>query len=335
MNAISVKQPMFGRLARTLSMLCIGAAVFLAGCVQMTPIPGYARAGDALVLGLGGIKRNVGGNQALTLSDITVTLTDSANNTYNLAPQHLFKAFPDYASQMNYQMIGGTSTMAPLTIEPFDGGWFVAVRLPTSTPAVATGPATISITSPTGKLLNSPSNGNYGTFPNMIHDGDLASIPLEILPGTTNPSSAASTNYMNQFRGYSNALTAGFNIAPSSLLGLTDVGGMQVTLTYTNSAYKPIVFPYNHNPSINLQQNTIDNGDGTYTLNVILTAPQGFAATETPRKPSLRDLNLRVMFFGTSGAAAAPDFQVVSSKLIDTSGNVIPGVTAVRGPLAL
>jgi hypothetical protein len=322
-------------MARSLSMLCVGAAVFLAGCVQMAPVPGYARAGDALVLGLGGIKRNVGGNQVLTASDLTITLTDSANTTYNLSPTYLFKAFPDYAGQINYQMIGGTSTIAPLNVQPFDGGWFVTVRLPTSTPPVATGPATISITSPTGKLVNNPSDGNAATFPNMVHEGDMTSIPLEILPGSTNPGSTASTNYMNQFRGYSTALVPGFNIAPSTLLGLPDVGGMQVTLTYTNSAYKPIVLPYNHNPSINLQQNTVDNGNGTYTLNVILTAPQGFSATETPRKPSLRDLNLRVMFFGTSGTYSAPDFQVVSSKLIDTSGNVIPGVSATRSALAL
>jgi hypothetical protein len=316
---------------------------FLAGCVQMTPVPGYARSGDTLVLGLGGIQRNAAGKQVLTPDDLVITLTDSANVSYKLAAQQFFKTFPDYGSQLNFQTVGGTTRFAPQPITPFDGGWFVSVQLvagASAIPNLATGPATISIASPTGKLINNPSTGMYGTtIPTTIHEGNLLRIPLEILPGTTQANSPASVNYSRQFRAFSTNGVTSFNIAPRALEGLTEVGGMQVSLKYTASNYSntvpPLVVPYSHNPSINLQQNVVDNGDGTRLLNIVLTAPKGFAAEQTALKPSLRDLNLKVIYFGTAALYAAPDFQIVSSKFIDTSGNVIPGLTAVRDALAL
>jgi hypothetical protein len=328
---------------KILSILCVSVGVFLTGCVQMTPVPGYARSGDTLVLGLGGIQRNAAGNQVLVPDDLVITLTDSANVSYRLAAQQFFKTFPDYGSQLNFQTVGGTTRLAPQPLTPFDGGWFVSVQLAAGTSAIpnlATGPATISITSPTGKLVSNPSAGVYGTtVPTAINEGNLLRIPLEILPGTTPINSPTSISYGRQFRAFSTHGVTSFNIAPSTLAGLTEVGGMQVSLKYVASNYSntipPLVVPYSHNPAINLQQNVVDNGDGTNLLNIVLTAPKGFAAEQTALKPSLRDLNLKVIYFGTAAIYAAPDFQVVSSKLIDTSGNVIPGLTAVRAALAL
>jgi hypothetical protein len=203
-----------------------------------------------------------------------------------------------------------------------------------STPLVglAVGPATISVTSPTGKLVNNPSLGNFGASPNAVKEGNMLSIPVEIIAGTSNPASTASDDYDNQFRAYSMFNVPSFNVAPSSLLGITEVGGMQVAIKYTSASTKvPMAVPYSHNPSINLQQNVVDNGDGSKTLNVMLTAPKGFSSTPTPFKPTLRDLNIKVINFVGTGTT----FQILSSKYIDTSGNVISGMSAVVGPLVL
>jgi hypothetical protein len=331
-----------GRVNHILSMLCPCAAAFLAGCVQMTPVPGYARSGDTLVLGLGGIQRNARGHQTMSPADLVITITDSAKATHTLTPQQPFKVFPDYGSQLNYQTIGGNSTMSPLPIQPFDGGWFVPVSLTrdgVTTPiaGLAPGRATISITSPTGKLVNNPSTGNYGVSQGFLKEGNLIRIPVEIIAGTGDPASDANKDYNNQLRAYGVSGVSSFNVAPGTLKGISTVGGVQLAIKYSAASTKgtnaPLVVPYSHNPSINLQQNVIENGDGTKTINILLTAPQGFAATPTSLKPSLRDLNLKVIYFG--GSSPGVDFQIVSSKYIDTSGGVIPGLNAVIGPVAL
>jgi len=339
------------RLNCSLKNACIAigalAILVMTGCVQLSSVPGYARSGDTLVLGLGGIQRNANGAQSLntttTNPDLYITITDSANVTYPLTAKQTFKAYPDYGSLMNFQTIGKTTVMAPLPIPAFDGGWFVTVSLTgadgLAIPNLAVGSATISITSPTGKLVNSPSTSTYAS------EGNLTHIPVEIIAGQSNPNSTANNNYDKQFNAYSSANTAitsisAFNIAPSSLSGITAVGGMQVAIKYNPTHYSqtvtPLVIPYSHNPSINLQQNIVNNNDGTQTINVILTAPKGFAVSPTPLIPSLRDLNLRVLYFGaTTGYNVANDFQIMSSKFIDTSGNTIAGMTAIRGPLLL
>lgn len=330
------------RVVKIIAALSASAALLLAGCVQMAPVPNYARSGDLLVVGLGGIQRNAGGNHVFLPSDLLVTITDSANATFTLNAQQVFKVFPDYGSQMNYQTIGGDSTMAPLPIQAFDGGWFAAIPLTIGglpIPSLALGTATISITSPTGKLLNNLSTGNFRNLP-ALKEGNLAGIPVEIIAGTTKPNAPAATDYSNQFRAFTTTNVTALNIAPSSLTGITAVGGMQVAIKYPAARYsptvKPLVVPYNHNPAINLQQNIVDNGDGTRTLNVVLTAPQGFAAKLTPLVPSLRDLNLKLIYFGPTGTATpAIDFQIISSKFIDGSGNVISGMAAVIGPMVL
>lgn len=314
-------------------------SIAFSACVQLGPVPNYARSGDTIVLGIGGIQRNTSGEQNLQSSDLVVTLTDSANVTYTLPTQYPFKAYPDYSSLMNFQTVGRTTVMAPLPIQAFDGGWFVPVMLTqaggtTALPNLALGSATISVTSPTVTLVNTPSTGGFAS------EGNLLSIPVEIIAGQTNPGGTASVNFKRQFQAYSTNQVKSFNIAPSSLAGVTTVGALQVAIkydpTYYSAAIDPIVVPYSHNPSINLQQNIVANGDGTKTINILLTAPKGFSSTPTPLIPALRDLNLRVMYFGSkTGFNITNDFQIMSSKLIDTNGSTIPGLGAVVGPMVL
>ena len=66
---------------------------FLSGCVQFKPTPSYARAGDHIVLGLGGIERNSGGSTTIKRSDLTITLTDASSAQFDLEPRFIFKSY--------------------------------------------------------------------------------------------------------------------------------------------------------------------------------------------------------------------------------------------------
>ena len=43
------------------ALVALLVSVALAGCIQTKTTPGYARAGDHIVIGLGGVNRNAGG----------------------------------------------------------------------------------------------------------------------------------------------------------------------------------------------------------------------------------------------------------------------------------
>lgn len=312
--------------------LLVLLAVFLSGCVQVSSIPGYARAGDTLVLGLGGIARNAGG-QSLKLSDLQITITDHDNTTFALTPSRIFKAYPDYASGMNYNSINNSSyQIAPTPLTPYDGGYFVMLSLANGTTplALAEGMARISISAP-GKLTNTLSNFYLqGQTQSSITEGDLTSIPVYILPGTATSGVWNTT----QFQGYER-IGSTLVIKPQNLTGITTVGGAQLSITYPTANYSStrpaMVMPMNHNPNISLHQNAVVNSNGTTTLNVLLSASKGFtSAGANALQPSLDDLSLSLVYFNkVSSAVALTDFQVSSSQYIDTAGSVISGLQAV------
>lgn len=310
------------------------AALVATGCVQMSSVPGYARAGDTLVLGLGGITRNVGGGQFLKPTDLQITITDSSNATFSLTPSQVFKAYPDYVSNMNYNSISNGYRLSPTPLTPYDGGYFVMLSLvvgSSTTPlTLAEGAAKISIAAP-GKLTNTTSTV---LLPNGTatanREGDLTSIPVYILPGTA---TAGTTWNKTQFNAYQR-ITSTLVIKPQSLAGITSAGGAQLAITYPTANYSAtlpaLVVPFNHNPNISVHQNSVVNGNGTTTLNVLLTASKGFtSAGANALQPSLDDLNLSLVYFGkVANAVPLTDFQVVS-RYIDTSGNVIAGLQAI------
>ena len=309
---------------RTACLLAIGLLAVVAGCVQKYPISYYAAPGDTIVLGLGGIQRNTNGASTLSASDLTITLTNTSTQAVTtLSPGNGFKAFPDYSSTENVASINGVLSGS---IIPFDGGWFVPVTLPTS--SLPPGAYTISITSPTGKLLNT--NWCYGP---AYCEGDLTNIPLQIVSG----SGTSNSGYSNQFSYYNTGhhLDVSPNQAPDSA-GYPAMGGLQLVIAFPSANYSatlPIMaVPYSHNPSIQLAQNIVNNGDGTSSLVVLLTAPQGFVtnANRTPLTPVLSDLSLSFLFFPASGIKSNAtqqlgDFKIDQSRshYYDTSGNVI------------
>jgi hypothetical protein len=308
---------------RLLSLLLVLA--WLGGCVQTKTTPGYARAGDNIIIGLGGIERNTGGEPALKASDLTVVLTDADGNEHELLPSYIFKSYLDYNAQMNTFTFDGTNASAGLTgMVPFDGGWFLVVPLIypgqfNSPLPLAIGPATVSITSP--KLDNTA---------NFI-EGDLDAIPIEIIEGT----STQDGEFVRQFVGYS-PNPKNFVISPDNLSGLDAVGGGYLVINYNNDAFfkaglEPMLVPSDHNPYVQLNYHVKPNGDGTGSIYVVLLNPAGFRtlATASPNSSLLSDLSVRLVYFsdGTPAQAKA-NFTLDSSSsyYIDMEGAVIDGI---------
>ncbi len=310
--------------------LCI-VLFWLGGCVQTATTPGYARAGDHITIGLGGIIRNAGGEADLKGSDLTIILTDANGTQFNLQPRWVFKTFADYSAQVNTYTFNGTSTLVGLTgMVPYDGGWMVVAPLTlpnqyNSPLPLAVGAASISVTSP--KLINTASAA----------EGDLSAIPVEIVAGT----SPEDINFARQYGAYLTTQES-FVIAPNDLAGIDAVGGAFFTIEYNDDTFfqsglEPVVVPSNHNPYVQVNYNVIPNGDGTGRILVTLLNPAGFktVATAEPNSSYLADLTLRLNYFGVvadadrSIAKANFSLDTFNSYYIGMDGAVIAGVTPI------
>lgn len=307
------------------------AIVWLAGCVQTKTAPGYARAGDYIVLGLGGVARNAGGAAALGADDLTITLTDANAVDHALEARYIFKSYLDYTSWMNFATIdGSTNTFGLSNMSAFDGGWFAVVPLTypsqySSPLPLAVGDATVSVASP--KLTN---------IGNAI-EGDLSAIPIEIIAGISPPDE----DYQRQFIGYSDS-GRNFVIAPDDLTGISEVGGLFLEIDYNDDSFftagvEPMVVPAENHPFVQLNYNHISNGDGTGKLLVTLLNSGGFktGANATQNSSPLSSLALKLMYFSAIGDAKVPEAKasfsvnVGNSYYIDMVGGSLSGVTPV------
>jgi hypothetical protein len=304
------------------------ALVWMGGCVQTKTTPGYARAGDHIVMGLGGIERNAGGDSALKPSDLTITLTDFSGQQHTLEPRLLFKSYADYSALMNLNVMDGLAASIGLVgMVPYDSGWFAVAPLtyPGQYDAplpLAVGAATISVTSP--KLTNTASP----------FEGSLNNIPIEIIAGT----SPEDEDFVKQFFNYIRTANS-FTIAPNNLSGIDAVGGAYLVINYSDDTFfsdgrVPVVVPSDHNPYVQINYNVVPNGDGTGSIYVTLLNPQGFRtlATATPSSSLMSDLSVNLNYFsGGTAAQAKTNFSLVSvdSYYIDMTGAVLPGVSPV------
>lgn len=305
------------RLGLTLAVL-----LCLAGCISLVSTPDFARPGDVVNVGLGGIKRNADG-QLLEQDDVSVTITDSASVVHTPQVLGVYRAFPDYASQYSVQAQVGAPTANDLY--PHDGAVWVTIRLtdPLNFPLpMATGPAVLAVSAP---KLTQTAHANDGVYSNF---------PIEILPGTGQPSQSDSQNLAYQPNGY---LSIKPNATPT-----TTIGGAQIEVTFKRSYVPATPFdlravPLNHDPNLSLIQSIEENGDGTATLTAILTNPNGFTAVTswTQGQSSYYDLGLALVSDG-GGVAAVSNAQLPTSTdisitgyYIDLNGDTVPSLNPV------
>lgn len=307
-------------------LMMLVSLAWLAGCVQTTPVAGIAPAGDVVVLGLGGIERNAGGNPALKPADLAVTLTDANNTVHNLEAKYVFKSYPSHASFLNTATHNGFVGTAGLSnMVAYDGGWFAMVRLmypgtdtPINTSELATCPATMSVVSAKLRNLNNGPEGN------------LLSLPIEILPGST----PFNQNYERQFIAYQHGGNS-FVVAPDDLSGINEVGGAFVVLDYNDdtvfgNGLEPMVVLSDHNPFVQLSYNVVSNGDGSGKVYVTLLNPAGFSneASAGPNARRLSNLSSQLMYYIEDVTVAKANFSVdtASSYYIGVDGSVLSGL---------
>jgi len=209
---------------------------------------------------------------------------------------------------------------------PFDGGWFALVPLitpgDTSPLPLATGPATISISSATVSNTAKPL------------EGDLTSINIEILDGVT----TLDSNYLVQFSGYAAGVN-NFVIRPEDLSGIDNVAGAFFKIDYYDESYfrngiEPVVVPSGHNPYVQLAYSVVSNGNGTGSINITLLNPAGFKSVATGNANSslLADLSVNFVYFAGANwqaeiARTKFALDTAGSYYIDVNGAVIDGLS--------
>ena len=160
---------------RRLFVYCL-AGLVIQGCIATSPIPNTVRTGDYVTLGIGGAKR-IANMNLLKPSDIEATLTQEGFS-YQLKIINVIRVYPDRSSSYAVMSITRDADVwgSDYSMTPFDGGWLVQARLTDSSGTVLPlnpGPASIAVTSPTGKLVQI--DGNY--------DGDLDNFNVETADG--------------------------------------------------------------------------------------------------------------------------------------------------------
>jgi hypothetical protein len=297
------------------------AALLLSGCVQIASIPSYARAGDTIVLGLGGIGRNWHGEKPKNLQ---VVITDATAHTYPLKLGVVFQAYPDYLSGANVMAFDGSDG---IKLEPYDGGWFISATLTDNIDnplPLALGAATLHISADN---LSVAVDEQGQLFP---QEGNLSSIPLEILAGAP-----STTNATAQFGAYDNR-GSHFLIRPAGASSATFGGAYYVINYQSDSSFGPLlpmVFPVSHNPFVKMDYKLQQNGNGSGTYYVHIYNPSGFTATtpRTPKQAAPKDLGVHLEYYDANGADTAKTnfaLDAVNSYFIDLNGNKIPGLAA-------
>lgn len=290
----------------------------LGGCVQIAPSPSFAHAGDTIVLGLGGINRNWGGEKPRNLQ---LTITDAANQTFPLQAAVTFQAFPDYRSGANVMAMDNGGDVG---LQPYDGGWFISVDLNDAFGPLnlAPGPATIHVAADNLTVARDEQGQPFS------NEGDLSQIPLEIIAGPPLPNTS-----LAQYAAYDNRGTH-FLVRPTGNTSAT-IGGAYYAIQYLDGGLfdtiKPMVYPVSHNPFIKMDYKVQDNGDGTGTYFVYIYNPSGFtvAAPREPKQASLPDLGVHVEYFNVGATDAMKTNFVLdqaNSYFIDINGNRITGL---------
>jgi hypothetical protein len=311
--------------SRRLQLLILAASLLLlSGCISQVPTPGFARTGDVINVGLGGIKRNAGG-QLITTADLVVTITDSDAVVHVPRIKGVYRVYPDHTSM--YAVGAQFRGNPPFgDLYPHDGAVWMTLLLVdpgSSLPLpLATGPAVLSVSS--AKLTQTAKN----------EDGQYDSFSLEILPGTGQQSQMDNQNLAYQTEGF-------LSLKPSAAPAVA-VGGVQVEIVFDSSvtAADPIelrVVPMHHDPNSSLIQSVTDNGDSTKTLRAMLTNPNGYVPVGawSQGQSTLFDLELAIVSHGGGVASTATaDLPTVftvttNSYYCDLNGDVVPGITPV------
>jgi hypothetical protein len=262
-------------------ILALLPVLTMTGCINASTTPGYARAGDLVNIGLGGVKRNTDGTDLwggpsandAAAANISAVITDDfdpddgdpGTYTYDLQVRGTFRAFPDYSSQYSVSALDRSDAYFS-NMDPYDGQWWVTIEL------VDAGGTPLPLTpNQQHRIIVSSSELTDQTW---SYEGELTNFHILILDGVATPTNEEKQQY-KAYRSRPN-LTIKPDLAPT----VNSVGGLQVKVdydpTFTTYSVLPRLVPISHDPNITVIQHTVDNGDGTHGLIAMVVNPNGF-----------------------------------------------------------
>ena len=266
---------------KNILLLALLPAVSLVGCINYQTTPGYAKSGDMINIGLGGVKRNTDGSTLwggasandAAAGNVIVQITDDwdpdsdavdlgGTYTYNLQVRGMYRAFPDHTSQYAVSTLDRSSPSWS-ELRPYDGQWWTTAELvdEAGDPLPLTpGPNRVIVSS--AKLIDQT----------WSSEGQLSNFQLEILPGVATPS-----NEVYQYTAYKHRPV--MLVKPDVLIDAGVIGGLQVKVDYDparNYTVLPRLVPVTHDPNISVVQSNVDNGDGTHAVVAFVTNANGF-----------------------------------------------------------
>lgn len=272
-----MKPVIIERLKRSTAMLLLALTV---GCSSQQPLSNYARTGDTVAVALGGTEQSNALVEILKKEDIDVRLTDSAGAVHSVKLRNLFRTYGDYTSgyihRSNRAQGQGPSDVY---VPPYMGQWIAVVDLidpaSGSAPALAVGAATLEFSAPT--QLNSVHYYYGGEWNWTWTNGNLSSIPMEILPGTGSP------NPLNNLQQVSYSPIAALEPLTQILVSPagtpeTLLGGGTFTFVYDPAEFgAPLkAVPSGHDPYVQISSSVTNLEDGNRLLKVIIMNPKGF-----------------------------------------------------------
>jgi len=318
-------------------------AWLISSCASMQPLSNYARSGDTVSLALGGTIDANAQVSVLKKDTITITITDSAGVTSPVMLRYLFRTYADPASAIGYRSYPVTNWL-PIEAypEPYTGQWIAIIDLtdPVSlTPVpLAVGTATISVSSP--DLIDFIDRVGLGW---TWTDGNLASIPIEILPGA---GSSNSLNYLSPI-----SADPSFSLEPIDQIEVLPqgvpsniVGGGEFSFSYRHDdfniqAHGIRVVPTTPDPTAQLAYSRTDQGDGTTLLKVTVTNPNGFLQTNVhdikimSGMSPFRSLGFILVWDDPNGQNIVDDanwqtsIQMLTGSYVDIDGAPMPELT--------
>ncbi len=309
------------------------ALLMASGCTSMQTMSSYARSGDTVMVAIGGSETHVT-TPMLKISDLTVTVTDALGVIHPVKVKRVFRAYPDPTSFYNHSGWDVTDTYQSQWMAVLD---FVdpATDLPLP---LAQGMANITISGP-----NLQNHYMYGW---SWTNGDLAAVPIEIIPGE---GTIHSLNYMQPVGRdaiqYIEPMSQVL-VTPSREVIETDgfvVAGGEFEFSYPTSLLQNAeinVATVTPDKKTQLAVRYITNSDDTTTLKVIVMNPNGFSYSNMPlvtrTNSPFKALAFSLYFQDIPDLTDTTwqnHIQLVSARYIDIQGNTIPDLTAVMSKI--
>lgn len=316
----------------------------------MQSMSSYARTGDTVTIALGGSEESNALVDILKKEDIAISITDSGGNIYPVKLRHLFRVYPDNSSTyiFNTKNVGNGNSIDAYA-PPLLGQWLATVDLvdpdTLALPPLIAGPATISATS--AAQLNQSFLYTTAGAQWPWTNGNLASIAIEILPGT------GTSNTLNYLGPVSHDPITDLEPLPQILVSpsappLASIAGGSFTFVYNSADFVGglMAVQANHDPNVQLTSSVTVLANGSKQLKVMLLSPKGFLNNNVRTAPygldnemgvgkmsPLRSARFNLVF--KRGAIANDDvnwqnsIQMISGNYIDLQGNQVLDISPV------